>query len=235
MIKIKVNGVDTWRVDKYTFIDPQMGIRSIQLALNHPSDCLRDIESPSFVGATVEYKGETYSVSNSKPAGEKSTSSLDYIYTLQFKGVEEQLTRRKVRNLATLTADTFISQGTQFSLHGDIEQFKQLIESNLTYYFGDDWNVVVSKDAPRVSINVNNLTIWELLEKVYELFNLRWKIQGKTITIGYTPDIISHVFDYGVSGGLAKITRATKADVTYNRLAGVGSPFSTHPCPFSFR
>ena len=75
---------------------------------------------PNFNGAYVEYNGETYSISSSKPTAEKSNTSLDYIYTLIFKGEEDELTRRKVRDLALVSVDNYVSQGTIFSIYARI-------------------------------------------------------------------------------------------------------------------
>jgi len=133
MIKVKINGVVKWQVNKYTVVDPQMGIRSISLTVTHPSD---NATVPSFVGAYVEYEGERYDIVNSKPTAEKGIDSINYKYNLVFYGQEAELQRRKIRNLATVGVDTFISQGTSFSLYADINQFKQLLENNLKYYFG---------------------------------------------------------------------------------------------------
>lgn len=226
MIEIKINGVVKWQVSEYTFTDPQMGIRNISMTVKHPSMWV-DGTAPDvadFTGAYVEYDGEGYNITSSKPTTEKSNSALDYIYTLSFKGEEDDLTRRKVRNLAEAGVDSFISQGTVFSIYADINQFIQLLENNLKYYFGSKWTINltgVSFDSIRVDIN--NLFLWDLLLKTYEYYGLRWNIRGNTINIGYEPDEILHVFDYGKEGGLVNITRTLSDSSIINRLSGVGS------------
>jgi hypothetical protein len=220
MIEVKINGVVKWQVNEYTFVDPQMGLRGISLTVTHPSD---NATVPSFVGAYVEYEGERYDIVNSKPTAEKGIDSINYKYNLIFNGQEAELQKRKIRNLATVGVDTFISQGTSFSLYADINQFKQLLENNLKYYFGNKWTINLgSTTSESVMVSVNNMFIWDLLLKTFEYYGLRWNITGNTINIGYTPDVIQHVFDYGYSGGLVKITRTAQSEPTINRLIGVG-------------
>lgn len=220
MIEVKINGVVKWQVNEYTFVDPQMGLRSISLTVTHPSD---NATVPSFVGAYVEYDGERYDIVNSKPTAEKGIDSINYKYNLIFNGQEAELQKRKIRNLATVGVDTFISQGTSFSLYADINQFKQLLENNLKYYFGNKWTINLGNTTSEsVMVSVNNMFIWDLLLKTFEYYGLRWNITGNTINIGYTPDVIQHVFDYGYSGGLVKITRTAQSEPTINRLVGVG-------------
>ncbi len=198
MIEVKINGVTKWQVNEYTFNDPQMGIRSINMTVKHPSMWVDGVapDTADFTGAYVDYEGEKYSISSSKPTAEKSNTSLDYIYTLIFKGEEDELTRRKVRNLALVSFDNYVSQGTTFSIYADINQFKQLLENNLKHYFGSKWSInlsVLSSDSVR--IDVSNVTLWDLLSKTYEYFGVRFNIRGNTINIGYEPEEIYHAFD----------------------------------------
>ena len=167
MIEVKIEGITKWQVNEYTFTDPQMGIRSISMTVKHPSMWAGGDDVPEvadFNGAYVEYDGETYNISSSKPTAEKSNTSLDYIYTLIFKGEEDELTRRKVRNLALVSVDNYVSQGTIFSISATISQFANLIENNLTHYFGDKWSVNLSAlDSDTVQIDVNNMFLWDYL------------------------------------------------------------------------
>ena len=228
MIDIKINGVTRWQVNEYTFTDPQMGIRRISMTVKHPSmwiatDVSAVPDAADFSGAYVEYNGEKYNISSSHPTVEKSNTSLDYIYTLMFKGVEDELTRRKVRNLALVSVDTYVSIGTTFSIYADINQFKQLIENNLKHYFGDKWTInQLSLSGDSVRIDVNNVTLWDLLSKTYEYFGVRFNIRGNTINIGYEPEEIHHVFYYGNDGGLVKITKTMPDASIVNRLSGMG-------------
>lgn len=224
-MNIYINNIAKWKVSRYDYLDPQMGLRSISLTINHPSNWIDGdaVEVADFTDAYVMYKGEKFKLSISKPTAEKKNSTLDYEYRLVFKGSEDELTRRKVRDLAEVGVNKYISQGTSFSLSASIQQFKQLLDNNLRYYFGNDWDVVIAGDSQdSARIDINNTSIWELLQKTYEYYGLRWNIKNKTITIGYEPVLIDHVFDYGKEGGLVKITRTAQDDSTPNRITGTG-------------
>lgn len=225
MIYIQKSGSNVWKVNDYTFNHPHMGIRRINLTIKHPSMYV-DGNAPDiadFADCYVVYDGECYGIASIKPTGSKDNTTLDYTYELTFKGTEEELTRRKVRDLALVGVDSFVSQGTSFSIYTNLSQFQQLLQNNLTYYFGDEWTVNLSATSTdSVRIDVSNTTLFELLSKTYEYFGLRWKVEGKTITIGYEPEQIDHVFDYGKDGGLVKITRTGQDASIVNRLTGGG-------------
>lgn len=225
MIEIKQGNTAKWRVNEYTFSDPQMGVRTINLTVNHPFDWIDGdpVEVADFKDSYVEYDGEQFYITNSKPTAEKDTSSLSYKYTLSFEAGESDFKRRKIRNLAEAGVDNFISQGTSFSLYADITQFVQLLTNNLKYYFGDKWNIVLSVPASdSVMLTINNMFIWDLLVKTYEYYGVRWFVRGSTLYIGGDPELIDHVFNYGVDGGLVKITRTAQQEQAINRLIGMG-------------
>lgn len=225
MIYIKQNNIEKWRVRDYTFNDPQMGVRTINLTVNHPVDWVDGdpAEKADFTDAYVEYDGERYDIVNPKPTAEKDISGLSYKYTLAFEGAEAELKKRKVRNLAETGVDNFVSQGTNFSIYADINQFVQLLNNNLKYYFGSKWTInlgVTSSDE--VNITISNMFLWDLLLKTYEYYGVRFFIRGNTINIGQDPDYIDHIFDYGAEGGLVKITRIAQEEPLINRLIGTG-------------
>jgi len=225
MIEVKIGGVSKWKVNEYTFTDPQMGIRSISMSVAHPSSWVDGVapEVADFTGAYVEYEGEQFYLSSSKPSAEKNTSTIDYTYTLIFKGSEDELTRRKVRDLAEAGVDNYVSQGTVFSIYANINQFVQLLQNNLNYYYENAWTInLAGTSQDSVRIDINNVFLLDLLQKTYEYFGLRFKVSGHTITIGYEPEEIYHVFDYGGDGGLVNITRTAPDASIVNRISGTG-------------
>ena len=186
MIYIQQSGVNKWKVNDFTFIASHMDIRKINMTVKHPSMFIgEDVpDIANFADCYIIYDNERYDIASIKPTGSKDNTSLDYTYELTFKGAEEQLTRRKVRDLALVGVDNFISQGTSFSIYANLSQFQQLLQNNLTYYFGSEWTVALSATSTdSVRIDVSNTTLFELLSKTYEYFGLRWKVEGKTITI----------------------------------------------------
>ena len=79
---------------------------------------------------------------------------------------------------------------------------------------------MVTTSSDSVRIDVSNVTVWDLLLKSYEYYGVRFNVRGTVINIGYEPDEIHHVFNYGE--GLTKITRAAPDTSIVNRLSGMG-------------
>lgn len=49
--------------------------------------------------------------------------------------------------------------------------------------------------------------IWDVVQKIYDLFGVRWSIEGREIKIGYPTEEVAHTFEYGFKGGLLKVER----------------------------
>ena len=226
-MKIYIGNKAIWNVPKYTFNDPHMGVRTVSIQVEHPAHCLDDtIDNLDFKNAYVTHKGETYYISSAKPTGEKSNANINYQYSLIFKGKEADLDSRMVRDLAIPGIDTFISQGTRFVLSADLNMFAQLIQSNLNYYFDDTWVVNVDKNESEQRVDIDNLSILELLKRGYEVYGARWRFSSlngsNVITLNYQADVHPTVMNYGRVGGLAKITRTSSDAGVYNRVIGHG-------------
>ena len=59
-MNIYINNIAKWKVSRYDYLDPQMGLRSISLTINHPSNWIDGdaVEVADFTDAYVMYKGE---------------------------------------------------------------------------------------------------------------------------------------------------------------------------------
>ena len=239
MIEIKQGNDTLYQINGFTFSEAEMGDSTITLTLSIPirkeivSGSLVDVFAPSFSKEWfVSYKGERFYLTTTKPEGTKSISSLSYEYSLIFDSERSDLKTRMIRDLASLGNDTFVSQGQVFNLYANLVLFFDLIQKNLTDCFGSKWVVDINEnlipDTTKLEYNmltVSNSFIWDLLLKTYEYYGVRWKIvSGTTMTIkvGYEADEISHIFQYGDTTGLTKITRATTASKAVNRLRGTG-------------
>jgi hypothetical protein len=64
--------------------------------------------------------------------------------------------------------------------------------------------------------------IWDVLLKLYEVYGVRWHIEGDTIMVGYDTEEVSHTFEYGFEGGLLKVERQVQSDQLANSLLGRG-------------
>ena len=246
MIQIKQNSIALYDINGFTFSESEMGDSTISLKLSIPvkkeivDGALVDTLKPSFDKLWyVEYKGEKFYLTTTKPEGVKSISALSYEYSLVFDSRRAELKRRLVRDLASLGNDTYISQGQIFKLDTTINLFVQLLQVNLTDSFGKitvngasvplwvvDLNSTVANKPDGVMLEISNTFIWDLLLKTYELFGIRWKIECVSgqmiIRMGYEGAEIPHIFKYGDTTGLTKITRVVDSNKTINRLRGTG-------------
>jgi len=241
MILIKQGSNTLYEVNNYTYTESDMGDANITLKLSVPVNMQVvelgkpevDVLAPVFgLDWFVEEKGEKFYLTTEKPQGTKSTSSLNYVYDLIFNSERSALKKRMVKDLASLSPDTFISQGLVFNLmNANLSVFAQLIQKNLTDCFGSAWVIdinpeIISSVTATVLIEISNTYIWDLLLKTYEYYGVRWTIQSingvMTIRVGYDPVEISHIFEYGSENGLTTITRQITDTKVVNRLRGTG-------------
>ena len=177
MISIKNNGVTLYDVYEYTFSESVMGESTISLPLFVPPTIVENFSTEYY----VEYNNKRYYLKTKLPTGQKSTDSLMYEYTLLFVDAGYQLRRTIVRDLATIAPDTYISKGTAFQIYATFETYTQLLLNNIKYSIGDSWDITITLNAPptnSVTIDVNNLYIWELLLKSYEYYGVTWRIDS---------------------------------------------------------
>ena len=227
MISIKNNETTLYDVYEYTFSESVMGDRTISLTLFVPPTIVESFSTEYY----VEYNNERYYLKTKLPTGQKSTDSLMYEYTLLFVDAGYQLRRTIVRDLATIAPDTHISKGTAFQIYATFETYTQLLLNNIKYNIGDSWDISITLNTPptnSVTIDVNNLYIWELLLKSYEYYGVTWRIdssitnsiESNVIVFSDTTTTLPHVFRY--QSGLSKIVRAPENEDSYNRISGTG-------------
>lgn len=226
MIKIKLGTVVLHKINEFTFQEADMGDSNITLTLKLPVEVDPNFSKDMY----VEYLGEKFYLTNTKPQGVKDISSLMYSYSLVFESRTYELKYRMVRDLVDQSEELYVSRGLVFSSNLTIFQFFDLIQMNLTSCFGDGaWNVDINPTLVQpnsVRIDVSNAYIWDLLLKTDEYYGVRWNIVSvasvMVIKVGYPTIEIDHVFKYGSSDGLTKITREADTNKIVNRLRGVG-------------
>ena len=225
MIQIKQGSTVLHKVKEFTFQEGEMSDATITLNLQLPASTAPNFAKDMY----VEYLGEKFYLTNTKPQGVKDISSILYTYSLIFDSERSELKRRMVRDLANIGNDTYVSQVLIFSLNLTLAEFFALIQRNLTDCFGDKWVVDIYSGLSQpnsVKIDVSNTYIWDLMLKTYEFYGVRWTITSALgamyINVGYPAQEVGHQFEYGSTTGLTKITRETSNDKIINRLRGTG-------------
>ncbi|MEG0560737.1 MAG: hypothetical protein RR513_09530 [Muribaculaceae bacterium] len=114
-----------------------------------------------------------------------------------------------------------------------LPEFIDKFNANLNYWIGDKWEMQINPDIlitdDPVLINVSNAPLWDVLQQVYELYNVRWRIEfngnKSIIKLGYPEDEIQHIFEYeghSDNGGLSSVERISGNDKIVTVLMGRG-------------
>ena len=121
-------------------------------------------------------------------------------------------------------ADKPVSNSSKFSFFGDINEFAKRINESLKYR-NLDYTVVVDDGITSAAYTVafDNKVISEVLQEVYNVYNLPYYFDGKTIHIGYTNNAITETFRYGVDDALLSINKENANYKVVTAVSGSGS------------
>lgn len=183
----------------------------------------------------VEFQGERYIQPLREPQASKGNESLCSIIDLVFqhKTIYE-LKRYYFPKMAevgsgTTSVDTYIAD-----LNLNLEQFCDALQQVLDHYeeieYFKEHYVVDLKGKGEVGryaqepqyVQIQYSHIWDVLLKIYEVYGVRWSIQGNTIYVGHDTEEVAHTFEYGFEGGLLKVERQVQSADIRNSLLGRG-------------
>jgi len=229
-------GLTYFDVEGFTYTEAEMGEATINLDMFVEPSLVPEFSRFWY----VDYRGERYYLSTLTPTCVKDTSSLRYKYTLIFKSQRADLERYEFADF--VSASSTVTQPISYSptLALTVQGFVERFNTNLNYYFGagvwqmvlnstymDNINTTIYNGTDTVTTSFSRETLWSLLTGLYDIYGLRWKISSidgiMTITLGYTPDVIDHIFEYGKDKGLISIERTNSSPKVYTRLSGRGS------------
>ncbi len=207
-----------------------MGERSITTQIKIDGDVVPDFS----YDWEVEYKGERYVHTAREPQASKDNTSRRTSIDLTFKHwAIVELQRYYFVEMASTEAGTAVADKYQASLGLSLPDFVNAFNNVLDYYFNGAIRIVLnpawvaSSEASFVEINYSYL--WDVLQKVYEIYGVRWTIEpvtGKSrnylIKFGYEAPEASHIFEYGYKGGLLKVERQVQSADIKNIILGRG-------------
>ena len=180
----------------------------------------------------VEFKGERYIHAIREPQASKGNESICSVIDLTFQHWTVYQLRRfyfvKTAEIGsgTVSADKYIA-----TLGVNLKDFYTEFNKVLSYYreigyFEEDITLDLkdpdSYDKTAQYIEISYTHIWDVLQKVCEVFGVRWYIEGTTIKVGYPTEEVSHTFEYGFEGGLLKVERQVQSTDIRNSLLGRG-------------
>lgn len=175
----------------------------------------------------VEFKGERYIHPLRQPQAGKSNDSISSKIDLVFqhKTIYE-LKRYYFVEMTSTMSGTAIADQYIASLGLNLPDFCVAFQRVLDHYFNGaitidlNPNIEYTKGVQFMSISYSY--IWDVLQKVYEVYGVRWTIEGNTIKVGYPSTIVSHTFQYGYEGGLLQVERQVQDANIRNSLLGRG-------------
>lgn len=209
-------------INTYTFTAGRMGSTNIQATLMYPI-CLDNYWTQR---EYIEFKGERYFIF-STPTSSKSNDDLRYKHELNFVSERIILDNTYFFDVVADNAtdvDQFVSNSTKFTFFGDISEFAKRLNYSLKYS-KVGYSVVVdsgiSSEGKLMSFEDKYFS--EVLQEIFNIYELPYYFVGKVIHVGYTSNAITHEFKYGYDRELLSIKKANANYKIVNRCTGVGS------------
>ena len=216
-----------------------MGERTITTQIRIDGDIVPEFgitENGTFKPMELSFKGERFVLPIREPQAMKDNTTRNSLIDLTFYSWPiYQLKRYFFVEMASTTSGTAIADKYVASLALNLENFVNAFNLVLDYYF----NGKIQLDlfgagrgyygVEPVYFEINYSYLWDVLSKMYELYNEKWWIEYNSSTdtylikIGYSTDTIDdHIFSYGYEGGLLKFERQVQDDDISNILLGRG-------------
>lgn len=185
----------------------------------------------------VLFKGEKYIMPLRKPQASKANDSLKSKINLTFKHwAQYQLQRWYFFTLPSDNAGVAVAEKYNASVSLHLGDFCNMFAKMLEYYYGDKITIDLNPDweysEEPTFIDINYSYMWDVLIKLYELYEVRWEIvpdvayddyEHYVIKVGYDTPEMDHIFEYGFEGGLLKVERQVQNDNIRNMLMGRGA------------
>lgn len=181
----------------------------------------------------VEFNGERYIQPYRSPQGTKDASSTSSTLELTFYHKAEWLMRSQMFiEMASTDSGTAIADKYEASLGLSLADFVTAFNKVLNHFFGNTIIMLLNPNGTysteRKFVSISYSYIWDVLQKMNEIYDVRWRIKTDSATgvfhilVGYPADDVSHIFEYGFSGGLMSVQRQVQSSDIRNRLLGRG-------------
>lgn len=197
------------------------GAPSISCSLMY-KDCLDDVWTEQVY---AEFNGEKYFL---KQTPTSSYSNKDSRYKHEIELVSERIILDNVYFYDVVSENQNdykpITNSDKFSFFGNIREFVSRLNSSLKKS-EIDYVVVVDDDitSEEKLISFEKSFFSNVLQEIYNTYKLPYYFVGKMIHIGYTENVISRTFKYGIDDALLSITKTNSNNKVVNRITGVGS------------
>lgn len=173
----------------------------------------------------AEFNGEKYFIMNT-PSSNKSNEDERYEHQLILKSEREILNH--VYFIDAVQGDSgqdqVKSNSTKVQSMGDIEQFVERLNASLSYtkmeYTAVIDEGITSEDK---MVEFEDKYVLQALQEIYNVYELPYYFDGKTIHVGYEKNAITTPFKYGYDEALLSVSKENANYKVVNRCSGYGS------------
>lgn len=187
-------------------------------------------------GVYTEFNGERFYLKQI-PSSSFSNKDARYIHELELCSERVQLDNVFVFDVVSpnVTVDRPVSNNTNFSFFGTIEEFAQRLNYSLVYTklqevdtngeYVSGYKVVIDDGIVSEGklVTIENKVFSEVLQESFNTFEIPYYFVGKDIHLGYAPNPITEVFQYGAQNSLLSIKKENAKTKVINRITGTGS------------
>ena len=186
------------------------------------------------IGDKLEYRGEEYTLEYipgavKKAKGESSAEAFVYD-NVKMSSASDELARCDFLDFVIEDNRVHFTSLPTFSFYAaTVQDLADRIQANLDrlYTGTKKWTVSVSPSfngKSDVTVDVNNIKVWDALALANSLFDANFIIRGRTVTIGTDGIAIPGMFSYGKWNGLYEIGQDADSDqAIITRLRAYGS------------
>ena len=233
-LKQLINGVESsfygLVLKSYSFTTQLMGDTSISGDV-FTDKGLADISDDEWrYKCYINYDNQIFRLYQS-PVREKNNDSRLYKYNCVFKPESEKL---KSLDFLDLVPNSTISTGLNSVIfNGNIVEFKDRLQANLDR-LNDGWTVYLHNSVDTSvfkQVTIDGSKIFDALSVIFNTYNLKYTITGKSVYIGYPSETINKQFAWGRVNGLYSIVKTPTEDKVLSRVRGCGS---TRNMPFNY-
>lgn len=215
----------------YTYNAKRMGGTPSITATVMFSSCLDDVWDET---VHTIFNDEKYFLKQT-PTSSKDNNDARYKHEAEF--VSERVILDNVYFYDVVSeqyeADKPVSNSSKVAFFGTIHEFVKRMNESLKYsklqtvVDGEvqGYQVVVDMDIESEGrlITFEDQFFSGVLQEIFNVYELPYYFEGKTIHIGFEQAAINHTFEYGATNELLSITKTNANNRVVNRIAGVGS------------
>lgn len=173
----------------------------------------------------AEFNGEKYFIMNT-PSSNKSNEDERYEHELILKSEREVLNH--VYFIDAVQGDSgqdqVKSNSTKVQFMGDIKQFVERLNASLSYT-KMEYTAVIDEDITSEDkmVEFEDQYVLQALQEIYNVYELPYYFDGKTIHVGYEKNAITTPFKYGYDEALLSVSKENANYKVVNRCSGYGS------------